>query len=86
MDTLSDRLDAFRHGLARFADTGCTLEPQAVATLCALLEDFAAEARRLEAGGALPDNVIRIAEILARKGVQAGLPVPPDGAEGDGAA
>lgn len=87
MDNLSDKIDGFLQGLQDYADTGCTLEPMAVRTLCVMLQDFAAHARRLEqaqnpAASAEIDDIFRIATLLARKGVRVGMP----GQHSDGAA
>ncbi len=65
---LSECIDSLASHLGRYADTGMTLEPEAVDNICGLLAALADDARSLEAclvpptarltDGDLPDNVV----------------------------
>ncbi|BAE49254.1 hypothetical protein [Paramagnetospirillum magneticum] len=78
---LSNKIEALRERLVIYRGEGLVLEPQGVDTICAMLAAFAYDARQLEqsavsdlakAGDDLPENVVQIATVLARKGVRVG--------------
>lgn len=78
---ISEILQALADRLGAHQKYGVVLEPGAVAAICRILEDQAHQAKALEeaadrhfAGHGLPDEVVRIATLLARHGVSAGMP------------
>lgn len=83
LKALSDRFSSYQLG-------GMEITPEGVADLVACLKDLALQADQLEAatiapaaklsGHDLPDNVVRIATVLARKGVTVG-PRPVGGGD-----
>lgn len=83
IQALADRFASYRLG-------GMQISPEGVAHLVTCLQDLVQKAERLEAakvspsvqltGHDLPDNVVRIAAVLARKGVMVG-PRPVGGGD-----
>ena len=77
---LSQNLQSLRDRLHEYVDTGMQLDPKGVFTVCAILEAAIDDAEELESRTVpvsdqvtdLPDNVVRIATALARKGVRVG--------------
>lgn len=90
---LRDSLQTLADTMARHRETGLVMEPVAVAAFQAILDSCAAEAEALEEaaqrhfqGHGLPEDVVRIATLLARNGVSAGMPARPAVANAGGAA
>lgn len=78
---LSENIHTLAARLSPYGDTGMVLEPEAVAAICCLLNDLALQATVLEtevqrhwAGQGISEDILRIATLLARQGVSAGLP------------
>lgn len=77
---LSEDLKCLFHFLDDFVDTGVELNGEVVFKLCSSLEAAIEDAKELESRtvpipdqiAELPDNVVRIATLLDRKGVRAG--------------
>lgn len=77
---ISQNLQSLRDRLHEYVDTGVQLDAKAVFMICAVLEAAIDDAQELEARtvpvadqvGDLPENVVRIATALARKGVRVG--------------
>ena len=89
---LSENLESLRGRLAQYKHTGMELAPEAVIAVCAVLEAAIEDARELESRTVpmserideFPENVVRIAAILDRKGVHVG-PRPAGDGPGDAA-
>ena len=89
---LSEKLRNLGDRLAEYEHAGLQLAPEGVAAIRAVLEACAEDARALEGRevpppdrvGDLPGNVVRLAAMLARKGVHVG-PRPAGDGPGDAA-
>lgn len=78
---LHESLQLLADHLAKYRETGVALESEAVATFCVMLQASADQAAVLEEvadryfqGHGLPPEVVRIATLLVRHGVSAGMP------------
>ncbi|MBC7907011.1 MAG: hypothetical protein H7Y60_09740 [Rhodospirillaceae bacterium] len=78
---LTENIKALAESLDQYMDTGATFEPVALAGICAVLDDMATTAEALEEIArtiahhhGLSEDILRIATLLARNGVSAGMP------------
>jgi len=78
---LSDRLEALIDHFTLYLNVGMEAKPEAVATFIMVLESCRDEAQALEEaadqyfqGQPIPADVLKIATMLARNGVSAGMP------------
>ena len=66
-------------GLAGYIDTGITIEPAGLAVICMTLSNFATEAEALQeraAASDIPDDILKMARLLKRRGVFTGSIAP----------
>ncbi|MBF0169069.1 MAG: hypothetical protein HQL45_15715 [Alphaproteobacteria bacterium] len=78
---LSDRLEALIDQFTLYLNVGMELKPEAVAVFIMILESCRDEAEALEEaaqrhfeGRPIPADVLKIATLLSRNGVSAGMP------------
>jgi len=84
---LSDEIMELAAGLSGYMDTGITIEPAGLAVICLTLANFATDADRLQRRADacdVPDDILKMASLLKRRGVFTGEVMAGDPAFGVG--